>query len=79
MAECSMSMSFREFLRLADGAGSGTALSGLIASGINLAPAVARAPERRIRNAKTTPRVCPFCSVGCATSDNALSAMSVSV
>ena len=62
-----MDMSRREFLRLAGGAGSGSALSGLIASGVSLAPAVARAQELRIRNAKTTPSVCPFCSVGCAT------------
>jgi len=62
-----MDISRREFLRLAGGAGSGTALSGLIASGVSLAPAVGRAQELRIKNAKTTPSVCPFCSVGCAT------------
>lgn len=62
-----MDISRREFLKLAGGAGSGTALSGLIASGVSLAPAVARAQELRIRNAKTTPSVCPYCSVGCAT------------
>jgi len=62
-----MNPSRREFLQLLGGAGSGTALSGLIASGVNLAPTVARAQALRIRNAKTTPSVCPFCSVGCAT------------
>jgi hypothetical protein len=50
-------MSRRDFLRLLGG--SGTAVSGLIASGVNLAPTLARAQELRIRNAKTTPSVCP--------------------
>jgi formate dehydrogenase major subunit len=62
-----MSVSRRDFLRLSAGAGSGTALSALLATGVNLAPAVARAQELRIKNAKTTPSVCPYCSVGCAT------------
>ena len=62
-----MGMSRREFLRLSTGAGSGTALSALLATGANLAPTLARAQELRIRNANTTPSVCPFCSVGCAT------------
>jgi formate dehydrogenase major subunit len=59
-----MEISRRDFLRLA---GSGTALSGLVAAGVNLAPAIARAQQLRIRDAKTTPSVCPYCSVGCAT------------
>jgi len=62
-----MNVSRRDFLRLFGGAGGGSALGGLVASGVNLAPAVARAQELRIRKAKTTPSVCPFCSVGCAT------------
>ena len=62
-----MDVSRRDFLRLMTGAGSGTALSALIASGVNLAPTVARAQELRIKNAKTTPSVCPYCAVGCAT------------
>ena len=62
-----MEMSRREFLRLLAGGGSGTALSGLIATGVNLAPTFARAQELRIRDAKVTPSVCPYCSVGCAT------------
>ena len=49
------------------GTGGGTALSGLVASGVSLAPAVARAQTLRIKNAKTTPSVCPYCAVGCAT------------
>jgi formate dehydrogenase major subunit len=62
-----MEISRRDFLRLLGGAGSGSALSGLVASGVSLAPAVARAQELRIKDAKTTPSVCPYCSVGCAT------------
>lgn len=62
-----MEMSRREFLQLLGGAGSGTALGGLVASGVNLAPTIARAQELRIKDAKTTPSVCPYCSVGCAT------------
>ena len=46
--------------------GAGTALGGLVASGVDLAPAVARAERLRIARAKVTPSVCPFCSVGCA-------------
>jgi len=48
-------------------AGTGTALSGLVGSGVNLTPTVARAQELRIKGAKTTPSLCPYCSVGCAT------------
>jgi formate dehydrogenase major subunit len=62
-----MGMSRREFLRLSTGAGSGTALSALLATGTQLVPTLARAQELRIKDAKTTPSVCPFCSVGCAT------------
>jgi formate dehydrogenase major subunit len=62
-----MDVSRRNFLRLSVTAGSGTALGGLIASGVNLGPSAARAQELRIRDAKTTPSVCPYCSVGCAT------------
>jgi formate dehydrogenase major subunit len=60
-------VSRRDFLRLAATAGSGTALGGLVAVGAGLAPAIARAQELRIKTAKTTPSVCPYCSVGCAT------------
>ena len=62
-----MGVSRRDFLRLSVAAGTGTALSGLIGSGVNLGPAVARAQELRIKGAKTTPSLCPYCSVGCAT------------
>ena len=62
-----MNVSRRDVLRLSVAGGSGTALGGLIASGLSLAPVVAKAQELRIAKAKVTPSVCPFCSVGCAT------------
>jgi formate dehydrogenase major subunit len=62
-----MDVSRRDVLRLSLAGGGGTALGGLIASGVNLAPVVAHAQELRIAKAKVTPSVCPFCSVGCAT------------
>lgn len=62
-----MAVSRRDFLRLSVAAGTGTALSGLIGAGVNLGPAVARAQELRIKGAKITPSVCPYCSVGCGT------------
>src|SRR5918995_2421369 len=62
-----MELSRRSFLRYSVAAGSATALSGLIGSGVSLGPAIARAQELRIRGAKATPSICPYCSVGCAT------------
>lgn len=62
-----MDVSRRDVLRLSLAGGSGTAIGGLIASGVSLAPTVAKAQELRIAKAKVTPSVCPFCSVGCAT------------
>jgi formate dehydrogenase major subunit len=62
-----MEMSRRDLLRLSVAGGAGTALGGLIASGVDLAPAVAQAQQLRIKDARITPSVCPFCSVGCAT------------
>ena len=62
-----MEVSRRDFLKFSVAAGSGTALAGLLASGVDLGPAVARAQELRIKGAKTTPSICPYCSVGCAT------------
>jgi formate dehydrogenase major subunit len=62
-----MDVSRRDFLRFSIGAASGTALAGLVGSGVNLGPTVARAQELRIKNAKVTPSLCPYCSVGCAT------------
>ena len=63
-----MPVSRREFLRIsAAGLGPGTALGSLLGLGASLAPATARAQQLRIKDAKTTPSVCPYCSVGCAT------------
>jgi len=62
-----MQVSRRDFLKLSVAGGTGTALSGLIGSGVNLGPTLARAQELRIKGAKTTPSICPYCSVGCAT------------
>jgi formate dehydrogenase major subunit len=63
-----MSLSRREFLRAsAAGIGPGTALGSLVGLGASLAPATARAQQLRIKDAKATPSVCPYCSVGCAT------------
>jgi formate dehydrogenase major subunit len=61
-------VSRRDFVRAsAAGIGSGTALGSLLGLGANLAPATARAQQLRIRDAKSTPSVCPYCAVGCAT------------
>jgi formate dehydrogenase major subunit len=62
-----MEISRRNVLRMSLAGGGGTAIGGLIASGVNLAPVVAQAQQLRISQAKVTPSVCPFCSVGCAT------------
>jgi formate dehydrogenase major subunit len=62
-----MEVSRRDFLKFSVAAGSGTALAGLLGSGVNLGPAVARAQELRIKGARTTPSICPYCSIGCAT------------
>jgi formate dehydrogenase major subunit len=63
-----MALSRREFLSrsLATGA-AGTAVGSLAGLGASLAPATARAEQLRIKDATTTPSVCPYCSVGCAT------------
>ena len=60
-----MTVSRRDFLKVSGATGG--ALGGLSALGATLAPAVARAQELRIKEAKATPSVCPYCSVGCAT------------
>jgi formate dehydrogenase major subunit len=63
-----MSVSRREFLRVsAAGVAPGTALGSLLGLGASLAPATVRAQQLRIKDAKATPSVCPYCSVGCAT------------
>ncbi len=62
-----MQVSRREFLRYSAGAGAGTALGGLVGLGLTLAPARAKAQQLRIKDSRTVPSICPFCSVGCAT------------
>jgi formate dehydrogenase major subunit len=57
----------RDFLRGTTTAAAGTALGGLLATGADLRPTIARAQDLRIKTAKTTPSICPYCSVGCAT------------
>ena len=60
-------ISRRAFLQAsAAGLGPGTALGSLVGLGASLVPATARAQALRIREAKATPTVCPYCSVGCA-------------
>lgn len=54
-----MDVSRRNFLKLS---GSAVALSTL---GINLEPVKAYAQGLRIKNAKETQTICPYCSVGC--------------
>jgi formate dehydrogenase major subunit len=66
-AEDAMEVSRRDFFKLAAGAAGGTALGGMVGLGASLAPTLARAQELRIKDARTTPSICPYCSVGCAT------------
>ena len=66
-AQQEMDVSRRDFLKVSGGIASGTALGGLAGLGANLAPTLARAQELRVKNAKTIPSICPYCSVGCAT------------
>src|SRR5688500_14350983 len=74
-----MDMSRRDLLRLSVAGGAGTALGGLIASGGDLAPVVAQAQQLRIKDAKITPSVCPFCAVGCATLVHTIDGKSVNI
>ena len=62
-----MEVSRRDFLRVSTAVAGGGALGGLTGLGANLAPTLARAAELRIKDAKTFPSICPYCSVGCAT------------
>jgi formate dehydrogenase major subunit len=61
-------LSRRDFLRNSLGTSTAaTAFGSLLGLGVSLTPVEARAQQLRIKNAKTTPSVCPYCSVGCAT------------
>src|SRR5688572_2017736 len=62
-----MDVSRRDFLRVSSGVAGGSALGGLTGLGLNPAPTLSRAAELRIKDAKTFPSICPYCSVGCAT------------
>jgi len=62
-----MDVSRRSFLKVSSGVAAGTALGGLAGLGADLAPTLAAAAELRIKDAKTHPSICPYCSVGCAT------------
>ena len=55
-----MGVSRRDFLKLSGG----TVLVATL--GVNLDPAKAYAQDLRIKNAKQTTTVCPYCSVGCS-------------
>ena len=52
----------RDFIKISGAAAGGLALGGL---GFNLAPVEARAQTLRIRWAKETTTICPYCAVGC--------------
>ena len=56
-----MGLSRRDFLKLTGG----TAVAGAIASGLSPAEAEAKEKELRIKGAKITNTICPYCSVGC--------------
>ena len=62
-----MEVTRRDFLRYSASAAGGTALAGLVGSGVPLGAVVAQAQELRIKDAKVTPSICPYCSVGCGT------------
>jgi formate dehydrogenase major subunit len=74
-----MGLSRRDFLRVSGSAVTGTALGGLLGVGADLSPATALAQDLRIREAKTAPSVCPYCSVGCATLVHTIDAKIVNI
>lgn len=57
-----MKLTRRDFLKISGAATAGLALNGM---GLNLAPVQAYAWELRTKDAKETPTVCCYCSVGC--------------
>ena len=62
-----MAVSRRAFLKVSGATMAGTAVGALSGLGADLTPKVVRAQELRIKNAKVTPSVCPYCAVGCGT------------
>jgi formate dehydrogenase major subunit len=57
-----MQITRRDFMKISGAAVGGLALGGL---GFNLAPVKAQAQTLRIRWAKETTTICPYCAVGC--------------
>jgi len=57
-----MKLTRRDFLKISGAATAGLALSGL---GLDLNPVAVYAGELRTKNAKETPSICCYCSVGC--------------
>ena len=57
-----MKLTRRDFLKISGAATAGLALNGM---GLNLDPVEAYAAELRTKDAKETPSVCCYCSVGC--------------
>ena len=57
-----MQITRRDFMKISGGTVGGLALGGL---GFNLAPVKAHAQKLRIRRAKETTTICPYCAVGC--------------
>jgi formate dehydrogenase major subunit len=60
-----MAVTRRQLLKVAGPGVAGSAVGALAALGADLRPKVARAQELRIAQAKVTPSVCQYCSVGC--------------
>jgi formate dehydrogenase major subunit len=60
-----MAVTRRAFLKVSGVTAMSTAVGALSALGADLSPKVARAQEARIKGAKVSPSVCPYCAVGC--------------
>lgn len=72
-------ISRRNLLRASAGTAAGTALGGLVGSGADLRPAVARAETLRISQAQQIASVCPYCAVGCDTVINVVDGKVVNI
>ena len=57
-----MTVSRRDFFKIS---GTATAAAGLTLLDFDLEPAKAYAQTLRIKNAKETAAICPYCAVGC--------------
>lgn len=58
-----LTMSRRQFLKLAAGTMAGSAAAEL--TGLGFSTAYARPPTQRVKQGKEVPSVCPYCAVGC--------------